>query len=465
MAYRYNIGSSYTCYFENQIIMKKLIIIGGGESGVGAALLGKKLGMDVLLSDAGTLKPQNKAELDANHIRYEEGGHSFDLMRDADYYVKSPGVPEKAEVVKTLRSWGVKIISEIEFAGYFTKAKCIGITGANGKTTTTLLIHHLLTTAGVSAKLAGNVGTSLARRVAEGDEPEWYVIELSSFQLDGMYDFKPQVAILTNITPDHLDRYEYKFENYIRSKFRIMQNLNPDGTFIANADDPVSSEWYPRLELPRKTIFVSTKGETNGAVCRDGVIYSMIRNNDFSININDLTIKGLHNTYNAMQAILAAQLVGVDGDALRKGLTTFVNAEHRLQSVATIDGVEYIDDSKATNVDSAWYALECQTRPVVWIAGGTDKGNDYSVLNDFARQKVRALVCLGVDNEKLITSFAGIIPTIVETKSMADCVRECHRLAQSGDVVLLSPCCASFDLFNSYVHRGNLFKEEVNKLK
>jgi len=446
--------------------MEKLIILGGGESGVGAALLGKAKGFDVFLSDSGHLSDAHRTELQKANIKFEEGQHSENIILSATEVIKSPGIPEKAPIVKALRAKGVHIISEIEFASRYTNAHTICITGANGKTTTTLLTHHLLRTAGYKAELAGNVGTSLARQIAMGSDADWYVIELSSFQLDGMYDFKADIAILTNITPDHLDRYEYKFENYIRSKFRITQNQTPAEAFIVNADDPVTTEWLPKIKYSGKKYEVTTKSVNNIAYTQNGVMHiSATNKNNLKFDSDKLTIKGIHNIYNAMQATVAAQLAGVSDADIEAGLLTFVNASHRMEYVATIDGVDYINDSKATNVDSAWYALECQQKPIVWIAGGTDKGNDYSTLNKLVSEKVKALVCLGVDNTKLIKAYTGIIPIIEEAKSMDECIAKCHKLSASGDVVLLSPCCASFDLFKSYVHRGNLFKECVGKLK
>lgn len=446
--------------------MEKLIILGGGESGVGAALLGKAKGFDVFLSDSGSLSEAHKAELDKAGIKYEEGKHSEDVILSATEVVKSPGIPEKAPIIKALRAKGVHIISEIEFAGRYTNAHTICITGANGKTTTTLLTHHLLRSAGFKAELAGNVGTSLARQVAAGSDADWYVIELSSFQLDGMYDFKADIAILTNITPDHLDRYEYKFENYIRSKFRITQNQTAADAFIVNVDDPVTAEWLPKVQYAGKRYNVTTKSKSADAYTNDNMMnIGALPDKSFMFNVDELTIKGLHNIYNAMQACVAAQLAGVESAQIANGLKTFVNASHRLEYVATIDGVDYINDSKATNVDSAWYALECQKKPVVWIAGGTDKGNDYSTLNELVEKKVKALVCLGVDNAKLLKAYTGMVSTIVEARSMEECIDLCHKIASVGDVVLLSPCCASFDLFKSYVHRGNLFKECVNNLQ
>lgn len=446
--------------------MKKLVILGGGESGVGTALLGQMKGFEVFLSDKGALKPNHKLELDKAGIRYEEGQHSEDIILSADEIVKSPGIPEKAPVMKAIRSKGIHVVSEIEFAGRYTKAKKICITGANGKTTTTLLTHHILKESGFKAELAGNVGTSLARQIAAGNEPDWYVIELSSFQLDDMYDFKADIAILTNITPDHLDRYEYKFENYIRSKFRIVQNQGDGDSFIFNMDDPVTEEWLPKIKTGGRCLAVTTKSTTTSAYTESGVMrVGATETGNLLYVLENLPIKGLHNIYNSMQACCAAQLAGVSDELIAAALATFVNAEHRLELVREFEGVEYINDSKATNVDSAWYALDAQTRPVVWIAGGTDKGNDYSVLNDLVRAKVKTLVCLGVDNAKLFKSFDGIVPVILEAKSMQECIEKCRNAAQEGDVVLLSPCCASFDLFNSYIHRGNMFKECVNNLE
>ncbi len=446
--------------------MKKLVILGGGESGVGTALLAKMKGFEVFLSDSGNMKPHLKEELNNAAIRFEEGGHSEEEILSADEVVKSPGIPEKAPIIKALRAKGVKIVSEIEFAARYTTARKICITGANGKTTTTLLTHHILKEAGFKAELAGNIGTSLARQIAAGNEPDWYVIELSSFQLDDMFDFKADIAILTNITPDHLDRYDYKFENYIRSKFRITQNQTEKEAFIYNADDPVTNEWFPKIHTGGTNYGVTTKGTFTDIFTDNGVMNVCTRkDNDLIFVADNMTIKGLHNIYNAMQACAAAQLAGVDNDSIAHSLTTFKNAAHRLEFVATVDGVDYVDDSKATNVDAAWYALECQKKPVVWIAGGTDKGNDYSVLNELVHQKVKTLVCLGLDNKKLIDNFTGIIPVIVEAKSMEECIEKCHQAAVEGDVVLLSPCCASFDLFNSYAHRGNLFREYIEKLK
>lgn len=447
--------------------MKKVVVLGGGESGVGAAVLAKSKGFVTFLSDSGTLKEQYVKELSEAGIEYEQGGHTEEKILDADIVVKSPGIPEKAPLIKKLRSLNKKIVSEIEFAYPYSKGKHICITGANGKTTTTLLVHHLLTSAGRKASLAGNVGFSLARQVAQSEQPDYYVIELSSFQLDGMYDFKADTAILTNITPDHLDRYEYKFENYIRSKYRILQNQTKSNLFIGNADDPVCGEWRPQMNVTATEVVVS-RDKSKGAVSYEtpsgNLVVELPGKERLEVSQSEMTIHGKHNMYNAMQACVAVLNEGLTVAEVKKGLATFKNAAHRLELVRTLNGVEWINDSKATNVDSAWYALDAQTKPIVWIAGGTDKGNDYSTLMPLVEKKVKALVCMGVDNSKLLAAYTGHVKTIVEVRSIQDCVKECNRLAESGDVVLLSPCCASFDLFTSYINRGNLFRDEVEKL-
>lgn len=443
--------------------MEKLVVLGGGESGVGAAILGKVKGFEVLVSDSGALKANYRDELVAEGIEFEEGGHTESRVLAASLVVKSPGIPETAPLVVKLRQQGTPVISEIEFAGRYSKSKFIGITGANGKTTTTLLTHHLLTTAGFSASLAGNVGFSMARQVARGNEPDWYVIELSSFQLDDMYDFRCDIAILCNITPDHLDRYDHDFGNYARAKYRVTQNMDPDQHFIYNADDKGTLAYFNN---PAAATFpVSTIGRSDCVNAYQDIIQIAVAQRPFYFNVEELPIKGLHNIYNSMMAMTAALLAGAEPQNVAEGMRSFRNAPHRLEKVRTLDGVDYINDSKATNVDAAWYALDAQTRPVVWIAGGKDKGNDYTVLFDLCRSKVKALVCLGKDNQKLLDNFKGVIPTIVDTHSLADCVAECRKLASSGDVVLLSPCCASFDLFTSYENRGDLFRQEVQNLK
>ncbi len=443
--------------------MEKLVVLGGGESGVGAAILGKVKGFEVLVSDSGALKASYRDELVSEDIEFEEGGHTESRVLAASLVVKSPGIPETAPLVVKLRQQGTPVISEIEFAGRYSKSKFIGITGANGKTTTTLLTHHLLTTAGFNASLAGNVGFSMARQVARGNEPDWYVIELSSFQLDDMYDFRCDIAILCNITPDHLDRYDHDFGNYARAKYRVTQNMGPDQQFIYNADDKGTLAYFNN---PAAASFpVSTIGRSDCVNAYQDTIQIAVAQRPFYFNVDELPIKGLHNIYNSMMAMTAALLAGAEPQKVADGMRYFRNAPHRLEKVRTLDGVDYINDSKATNVDAAWYALDAQTRPVVWIAGGKDKGNDYTVLFDLCRSKVKALVCLGKDNQKLLDNFKGVIPTIVDTHNLADCVAECRKLASSGDVVLLSPCCASFDLFTSYENRGDLFRQEVQNLK
>lgn len=452
--------------------MAKLIVLGGGESGVGAAILGKVKGFDVKVSDSGALKDKYRQELDAEGIAYEEGGHTEADVLAADLVVKSPGIPETAPLVVSLRERGVPVISEIEFAGRYTKARKIGITGANGKTTTTLLTHHILTSCGVRASLAGNVGFSMARQVAKGDEPDWYVIELSSFQLDDMFDFKCDVAALCNITPDHMDRYDHSLANYAHAKYRITQNMTASEVFIYNADDEGTLTYFNN---PAATcVPISMLNRSRFANCQDGVIDIGLGGAEpLRLTTGELPIPGRHNVYNCMMAlcaVLAAIKVGngagkISADQIKAALKTFRNAHHRLESIRTLDGVTYINDSKATNVDAAWYALDAQKSPVVWIAGGKDKGNDYSVLNSLCRAKVKALVCLGKDNTKLKECFGGVIGTIVDTHDIDTCVAECRRLAKAGDVVLLSPCCASFDLFTSYENRGDEFRRAVESLK
>ncbi len=445
--------------------MKKLVVLGGGESGVGAALLAGQRGWRVFLSDKGRLKDEYRRELQDGGVDFEEGGHTIERIMDADEVVKSPGIPDKAELIMALKQKGTPVISEIEFASRYTSAKKICVTGSNGKTTTTLLIHHILTNAGINAELAGNVGTSMARRIASGSHPDWYVIELSSFQLDGMYKFKADVAVLMNITPDHLDRYEYKFENYVNSKFRILQNQTSADFFIYCDDDAVIAQTLQeKMDMACRLPFSLNHPVTQGGWLKGESLMVSLGNQSLSVAVDQLPIKGRHNQYNVMAASLAASVLQIHPQLIQDGLFSFKGVEHRLEPAGVVRGVTYINDSKATNVDSAWYALECMTQPVVWIAGGTDKGNDYSALFELAKQKVKALVCMGKDNSKLLASFEGVVPDIVETHSMDDAVRTATELTQAGDVVLLSPCCASFDLFNNYEHRGELFKACVHNL-
>lgn len=441
----------------------KLVILGGGESGVGAALLGRKLGYDVFLSDKGLLAESYRQILSEQGFEFEEGHHKEERVFAADLVVKSPGIPDTVPMIVKLREQGTEVISEIEFAGRHTSAKMICITGSNGKTTTTLLTHHILTRAGVDAGLAGNVGRSLAAQVAD-DAHGLYVVELSSFQLDGMFRFRSDIAVLTNITPDHLDRYDHKFENYIDSKFRILNNMRPADLFIYGADSEAVRHKLDSLQVAPEMAGFTYGGEiANGAWMDGNRVVVWLENRTFAIDKNEISIKGRHNVYNAMAAILACLRVGLSDEAIAEGLRTFPQVEHRLETVAVKDGVTYINDSKATNVDSAWYALDSMTTPVVWIAGGTDKGNDYSVLFDLVRDKVKVLICMGLDNAKLKRDFSPLCE-VVDTDNLADAIAAAKRYAVSGDTVLLSPCCASFDLFKNYENRGELFKDAVRRI-
>ena len=430
-------------------------IIGGGESGVGAALLAKTKEKEVFLSEYGDLKESFRAELRANKISFEEKGHSIDKLKQFDIIIKSPGVPDSADVIQELLKNGQLIISEIEFGFYFTEIPIIGITGSNGKTTTTGLIYHLLKEAGILALVGGNIGKSFARLISEDEECEVYVLELSSFQLDGIVTFKPNVAILLNITPDHLDRYQYKFENYILSKLRIAMNQDAEDLFIYNAADASILKHFDFAKADQTLQAVEKENY-------DTTLLSMESGDTFDISKTNL--KGRHNRFNALCAIYAVQRFGLSNSDIDQGLKTFVNVPHRLEVVATIDGVEYINDSKATNVDAVYYALEAMDGEVVWIAGGTDKGNDYSPILELVQHKVRHLICLGKDNEKLKETFNDLFDEIFETQSTRDAISLASELAKKGDSVLLSPACASFDLFNNYEHRGEVFKDEVNRL-
>ncbi len=444
--------------------MKRLVILGGKESGTGAALLGRKLGYDVFLSDKGRIEPEYKDILTHAGIDFEEGQHTESRIFGADIVVKSPGIPDTVPMIVRLRESGTEVISEIEFAGRHTDARMICITGSNGKTTTTLLTHHILSQAGVDAGLAGNVGKSLAAQVAEQAHGV-YVVELSSFQLDGMFCFKADVAVITNITPDHLDRYDHKFENYADAKFRILQNMNADGMFIYGMDCDVVRKRVETLK-PVSSCAGFTYGTEplkNGAYMEGNTVVVQWEGRRFSVDKADISIRGRHNVYNAMAAILVCLRIGLTDDAIRRGLKSFPQVEHRLETVAVKQGVTYINDSKATNVDSAWYALDSMTTPVVWIAGGTDKGNDYSVLFPLVKEKVKVLVCMGVDNRKLVENFSSLCE-VVDTHSLDETIEACRRYAMTGDTVLLSPCCASFDLFKNYEQRGELFKEKVNAI-
>ena len=445
---------------------KRIVILGSGESGVGAALLAKAKGYDVFVSDKGEIKEKYKNELIENQIAFEEGKHTEALIFNATEVIKSPGIPDKVELIKKLRSVNIPVISEIEFAGRYTNAKKICITGSNGKTTTTLLTYHILNKAGYHVGLGGNVGKSFARQVAT-ENYDYYVLELSSFQLDGMYDFKTDVAVILNITPDHLDRYEYKFDNYALSKFRITQNQTTADAFIYCADDEVISKFMDIVKPSAKCYPFSIKNQiqNEGAYLENETqIIININQNQLTMTIEELALQGKHNVYNAMAASIASRIVDVRKDIVRESMTDFVNAEHRLEFVATINGIEFINDSKATNVNSTWYALESMVKPVVWIVGGVDKGNDYNQLIDLAKSKVKAIVCLGTDNQKIIDIFSSVVETIVEAKSAKEAVAHSYQIGKKGDVVLLSPACASFDLFENYEDRGMQFKGAVRSL-
>ena len=448
--------------------MERIVILGAAESGFGSAVLAKSKGFDVFVSDRGTIKDDYKADFIVRGIEYEEGGHTIEKILTADEVIKSPGIPDTSDVVKAVRKAGIPIISEIEFAGRYTTAKTICITGSNGKTTTTTLIYELLKAAGYKVGLGGNIGKSFAYQVATG-KYDWYVLELSSFQLDGMFDFRADIAVLMNITPDHLDRYDYKFENYIDSKFRIIRNQTKNDTFIYSGDDSVISDYMKKhigLFQMRCMPFTVQDKLLEGAYINDnGSIDIDFMDTEFLFDVRRLKIQGIHNIYNAMAASLAARVAGVDGSVISDVLEEFSGVEHRLEKVAVKRGVEYINDSKATNVDSVWYALESMTVPTIWIAGGQDKGNDYSRLYEMARKKVKVLICMGVDNTKLVESFTGVIPFIYSTDSMTEAVSKAAMVAKRGDAVLLSPACASFDLFRNYEERGRMFKAEVQQIE
>ena len=441
--------------------------MGGAESGVGAAVLAKVKGFDVFLSDNGNIKEEYAVMLRKWEVPFEQGGHTPELILNADEVVKSPGIPSTAPMVKALADRGTHIVSEIEFASRYDNAKKICITGSNGKTTTTSLIHYLLKEAGLNVGLGGNIGKSYALQVAT-EQHDYYVLEISSFQLDDTYDFRPDIAIITNITPDHLDRYDHKMENYVRAKFKITRNLRPEDCFIFDSDDAITIEHLSKIVLQAKMLpFSQEKKDLEQGAWLDGSrIVVRYEQSESEIYLRELALGGRHNIYNSMAAALAAKASGIEDEVIRNSLKSFEPIEHRLEPVLSIRDVMYINDSKATNVDSAWYALECQTRPVVWIVGGTDKGNDYSVLNDLVRDKVKAIVCLGVDNRKIHEAFAPIVgeDRIVDTLSAREAVQVSSQLAVAGDVVLLSPCCASFDLFKNYEDRGTQFKNAVRSL-
>ena len=445
-------------------MQKRLVILGGGESGVGSAILGLAKGFDVFLSDKGTLKEIYKKELDENHIKWEENQHTESLILNADLVIKSPGIPDKVEIIKKLKEKHISIISEIEFAKRYTNAKMVCITGSNGKTTTTLLTYHLFKKAGLNVGLAGNVGKSFAMQVAR-ENFDVYVLELSSFQLDGMFEFKADVAILMNITPDHLDRYEYEFQNYINSKFRITQNLDKDCYFIYCSDDEVIKSELEKRKIDAQMFpFSLTENHNQGAKIENNELIINFKNTNFTMILHDLALHGKHNTYNSMAAGLAGHVFKIRKDTIRESLSDFSGVEHRLEPVIKVHGVQYINDSKATNVNSTWYALESVNAKIVWIAGGVDKGNDYESLLPLVKEKVKAIVCLGTDNSKIHKAFKGVVANIVDVTSMKDAVQKSYTFAKKGEVVLLSPACASFDLFENYEERGRKFKSEVRNL-
>ena len=444
--------------------MKRIVVLGGGESGAGAAVLAKKQGFDVFLSDLSEIKAEYKSLLNSNEIAWEEKQHTEELILNADEIIKSPGIPDKAQLIKKLRAIDTPVISEIEFAGRYTDAKMICITGSNGKTTTTMLVYHILKNAGLNVGLAGNVGQSLALQVAT-ENFNYYVVELSSFQLDGMIEFKADIAILLNITPDHLDRYEYKFQNYVDSKFRITQNQTANDSFIFWDNDPVI-----KAELAKRNIqsamypFAIERNEKTKAFIENDELIIQTLKSIFTMPTTELALQGMHNTYNSMAAGLAASIVHVRKESIRQSLQDFQGVEHRLEYVATVKNIRFINDSKATNVNSCWYALQSMKNPVILILGGTDKGNDYSEIEELVKEKVKGLIFLGLDNAPLHTFFDGKVQNIVDVQSMEDAVNAAYKMAGEGETVLLSPCCASFDLFNNYEDRGKQFKACVRNL-
>ena len=442
---------------------KHIAILGAGESGVGAAILAKKMGWNVFVSDFGKIKEEFKNQLNEKGFEWEEEKHSEEKILTADLIIKSPGIPEKAPLIKKLREKGVQIISEIEFAGYYSKAKTICITGSNGKTTTSMMTFHILKKAGINVGLAGNVGTSYAKQVAENDF-DWYVIELSSFQLDDMFKFKADLAILTNITPDHLDRYDYEMQNYVDSKFRIIQNQTNSDYFIFNNDDPIIKVELAKRKINAIQAPFSLKEEIKYGGFANEQQLTININEQLTMSIHDLALKGKHNTQNSLASGIASRILEIRKDVVRESLEDFTNVEHRLEFVAKVNGIEFINDSKATNVNSTWFALESMEHPTVWIVGGVDKGNDYSELMQLVKDKVKSIICLGVDNQKLIEAFTGVVETIVEARSAMEAVAYGYRLAKKDETVLLSPACASFDLFENYEDRGNKFKEAVRSL-
>ena len=444
--------------------MKRLVILGGGESGVGTAILGKLKGFEVFVSDFGKIKENYKQVLTDNEIPFEDEKHSENLILNANLVMKSPGIPDKSSIVQKLLRLNIPVISEIEFAAPFTKAKTIGITGSNGKTTTTMLTYHLLKSGGLNVGLGGNIGKSFAWQVAQ-DNFDYYVLELSSFQLDGCYNYRPDIAIITNISPDHLDRYEYKYENYIASKFRITQKQTTEDFLIYDADDEAISEWLINNKTNAQLIpFSLTKTFENGAYIKDDKMEININEEEFTMETETMALEGKHNMKNAMAATSVAKLLQIRKATIRESLMNFQGVEHRLEKVLKIQNVQYINDSKATNVNATFFALDSMNVPTVWIVGGVDKGNDYSELMALVREKVKAIICLGVDNKKIIDAFGNVVDVMIEVDDMKDAVKMAQRLTEKGDAVLLSPACASFDLFENYEDRGRQFKKAVQNL-
>ena len=445
--------------------MKRIVILGAGESGIGAAILAKQQGYDVFVSDGGTIKENYRAELTSNKIEFEETTHTDAKILNADEVMKSPGIPEKNELIKKIRAKGISIISEIEFAyRYKGNSKIIAITGSNGKTTTTALTHHICKHGGSNCAMVGNIGYSFAKQVAVDPKP-LYVAEISSFQLDDIKTFKPDVAIVTNITEDHLDRYEYKIENYISSKFRIAMNQQPEDIFIYSLDDATTVKYINNYHI-KSTLapFTMSKPLPQGAYLMNAKMHLKWKNEEMQMSIEDFALKGKHNQYNSMAASLAASAVDIKKEKIREALQTFESLEHRMEPVASIKSVQFINDSKATNVNSTWFALESMDKPVILILGGVDKGNDYSLLKELVKEKVKAIVCMGIDNRKIHEAFGTIMPLIVNTATAKEATEAAFHFAAKGDVVLLSPACASFDLFKNYEDRGNQFKKAVKEL-
>ncbi len=442
----------------------RLVILGGGESGVGTAILGKKKGYEVFVSDFGKIKGNYKEVLIINGIAWEEEKHTEDLILNADVVMKSPGIPDKSPIVKKLIEKGISVLSEIEFAAPFTDATIIGITGSNGKTTTTMLTHHLLKSAGLNVGLGGNIGKSFAWQIAD-NKYDSYVLELSSFQLDGILNFKPHIAIITNISPDHLDRYDYKYENYIDAKFRITMNQTEEDYLIYDADDEAIAEWFKTHTTKAKLIpFSLTKTFSEGAYIKNNKMEISINQEEFTMDTEHIALEGKHNMKNAMAATSVAKLMQIRKSTIRESLSNFQGVEHRLEKVLKIQNVQYINDSKATNVNATFFALDSMNTPTVWIVGGVDKGNDYNELMSLVREKVKAIICLGVDNKKIIDVFGNVVDIMIEVSNMNDAVKMAQRLSEKGDTVLLSPACASFDLFESYEDRGKQFKQAVKNL-